>query len=199
MIQADYAMKDLEDLLTFKGGNPGVYTGCNVSVNVTDDKFWEDEGLIPLIAEYIWKSGDPGLLFTKKSLDNTPVPKKYNPVFSNSCGEYLSTKDIACNLLTVNLTKCLDTDFSSYLTNVYEGSRLAAIAGNDILDMGGFPPIERIKTNTLKFRPIGIGFTGLQHAMNHFDISYAEEHEAPKFAKATQLALMLGSMQGSID
>ena len=35
--------------------------------------------------------------------------------------------------------------------------------------------------------------------MNHFDISYADEHEAPKFAKATQLVLMLGSMQGSID
>ena len=199
MIQADYDIKDIKDLVTFKGDKPGVYTGCNVSVNVTDDKFWNDNELLQLIAEYIWKSGDPGLLFTQKSLDNTPVPRKYNPVFSNPCGEYLSTKDTACNLLTVNLTKCLHKNFSKYLTNVYEGSRLAAIAGNDILDMGGFPPIERIKKNTLKFRPIGIGFTGLQHAMNHFDVSYADEHEAPKFAKATQLALMLGSMQGSID
>ncbi len=199
MIQADYDIQDIKELVTFKGEKPGVYTGCNVSVNVTDDKFWDDEDLIQLIAEYIWKSGDPGLLFTKKSLENTPVPKKHNPVFSNPCGEYLSTKDTACNLLTVNLTKCLNGDFSGFLANVYENARLAAIAGNDILDMGGFPPIERIKKNTLKFRPIGIGFTGLQHAMNHFDISYADEHEAPKFAKATQLALMLGSMQGSID
>jgi len=199
MIQADYNIKDIKELITFKGEKPGVYTGCNVSVNVTDDKFWEDDELIQLIAEYIWKSGDPGLLFTKKSLDNTPVPKKYNPVYSNPCGEYLSTKDTACNLITVNLTKCLEKDFSTYLANVYENSRLAAAAGNEILDMGGFPPIERIKENTLKFRPIGIGFTGLQHAMNYFEISYADEHEAPKFAKATQLALMLGSMQGSID
>ncbi|MBW2465961.1 MAG: hypothetical protein JRF02_01550 [Deltaproteobacteria bacterium] len=199
MIQADYDIKDIKELITFKGEKPGVYTGCNVSVNVTDDKFWDDEELIQLIAEYIWKSGDPGLLFTQKSLDNTPVLRKHNPVFSNPCGEYLSTKDTACNLLTVNLTKCLHKDFSSYLANVYEYSRLAAAAGNEILDMGGFPPIERIKKNTLKFRPIGIGFTGLQHAMNHFEIAYTDEHEAPKFAKATQLALMLGSMQGSID
>ena len=35
--------------------------------------------------------------------------------------------------------------------------------------------------------------------MNHFDVSYGDEHEAPRFAKATQLALMLGSMQGSLD
>ena len=199
MIQADYDIKDIRELITFKGDKPGVYTGCNVSVNVTDDKFWEDGELIQLIAEYIWKSGDPGLLFTQKSLDNTPVPRKYNPVFSNPCGEYLSTKDTACNLLTVNLPECLAKEFSAYLANVYENSRLAAAAGNEILDMGGFPPIERIKKNTLKFRPIGIGFTGLQHAMNFFDISYADEMAAPKFAKATQLALMLGSMQGSID
>ena len=199
MIQADWDIKDIKELITFKGDNPGIYTGCNVSVNVTSEKFWDDEELIQLIAEYIWKSGDPGLLFTKKSMENTPVPPKYNPVFSNPCGEYLSTKDTACNLLTVNLHKCLAGKFPDYLNNVYENGRLAALAGNEILDLGGFPPIERIKKNTLKFRPIGIGFTGLQHAMNHYDISYADEHEAPKFAKATQLTLMLGSMQGSLD
>ena len=91
---------------------------------------------------------------------------------SNPCGEYLSTKDTACNLLTVNLHKCLAEKFPDYLNNVYENGRLAALAGNEILDLGGFPPIERIKKNTLKFRPIGIGFTGLHHAMNHYDISY---------------------------
>jgi ribonucleoside-diphosphate reductase alpha chain len=199
MIQANYDIKDIQDFITFKGDNPGKYTGCNVSVNVTDEKFWDDEPLLQTISEYIWKSGDPGLLFTQKSLANTPVLAKYNPVFSNPCGEYLSTKDTACNLLTVSLPKCLDEQREVFLVNVFEAARLAAIAGNEILDMGGFPPIERIKNNTLKFRPIGIGFTGLHHAMNHFDVSYADEHEAPRFAKATQLALMLGSMQGSLD
>lgn len=199
MIQADWDIKDIMDFITFKGDNPGIYSGCNVSINVTSDKFWQQKEMIQKIAEYIWKSGDPGLLFTQKSLDNTPVPKKYNPVFSNPCGEYLSTKDTACNLLTVCLPRCLTENSADYLANVYEASRVAGLAGNEILDLGGFPPIERIRENTLKFRPIGIGFTGLQHAMNHFDISYADEKEAPRFAKATQLALMLGSMQGSLD
>jgi ribonucleoside-diphosphate reductase alpha chain len=199
MIQADWDIADIKEVITFKGECPGVYTGCNVSINVTDEKFWKDEALINLIAEYIWKSGDPGLLFTQKSLANTPVPKKYNPVFSNPCGEYLSTKDTACNLLTISLPRCLAKEFGDYLNNVHEAARLAALAGNEILDMGGFPPIDRIRENTLKFRPIGIGFTGLQQAMNHFDISYKEEKEAPLFAKATQMALMLGSMQGSLD
>ena len=199
MIQANYDIKDVREFITFKGDNPGYYSGCNVSLNVTDEKFWEDESLLDLISEYIWKSGDPGLLFTQKSLANTPVLAKHNPVYSNPCGEYLSTKDTACNLLTVCLPKCLKEEKDGYFDEVYEAARLAAIAGNEILELGGFPPIERIKENTLKFRPIGIGFTGLHHAMNHFGVSYADEHEAPLFAKATQLALMLGSMQGSLD
>jgi ribonucleoside-diphosphate reductase alpha chain len=199
MIQADWDITDIMEFITFKGDNPGKYTGCNISVNVTDEKFWENEELLQTIAEYIWKSGDPGLLFTKKSMENTPVLAKHNPVFSNPCGEYLSTKDTACNLLTISLAKCLDAEKDKYLDNVFESARLAAIAGNEILDMGGFPPVKRIEDNTLKFRPIGIGFTGLHHAMNHFDVSYADEHEAPIFAKETQLALMLGSMQGSLD
>lgn len=199
MIQGDWDMKDIREFVTFKGDEPGKYTGCNVSVNVTDDKFWDDKDLVKLVAEYIWKSGDPGLLFTKKSLANTPVPAKYNPVYSNPCGEYLSTKDTACNLLTLSLPAILADTVQEFLDRVFENARLAAIAGNEILDLGGFPPIERIKENTLKFRPIGIGFTGLQRAMNHFNVSYTDAEKAPEFAKATQLALMLGSMQGSLD
>ena len=95
MIQANYDIEDVMDFITFKGDNPGKYTGCNVSLNVTDDKFWKNEELLQTIAEYIWKSGDPGLLFTQKSIANTPVMAKHNPVFSNPCGEYLSTKDTA--------------------------------------------------------------------------------------------------------
>lgn len=199
MIQADWDIKDVREFITFKGDHPGLYSGCNVSLNITDDGFWEDRELLDLVARYIWKSGDPGLLFTRKSLENTPVPARLNPVFSNPCGEYLSTRDTACNLLTVSLPKCLDKDRGKYLAGVWEAARLAALAGNEILDLGGFPPIERIRENTLRYRPIGVGFTGLHYAMNHFDISYADEQEAPFFARATQLALMLGSMQGSLD
>lgn len=199
MIQADWDIKDIREMISFKGDHPGVYSGCNVSINVTDDRFWEDGELIRLIAENIWKSGDPGLLFTRKSLQNTPVDIRHDPVFSNPCGEYLSTKDTACNLLTVCLPNCLAKDYDAYLQKVYKAARFAAVAGNEILDLGGFPPIDRIRENTLRFRPIGVGFTGLHHAMNHFAISYGDAQEAPAFTRGTQLALMLGSMQGSLD
>ena len=199
MIQADWDVADIREIITFKGDNPGLYTGCNVSINVTDERFWADQELIQLIAAYIWRSGDPGLLFIGKSLANTPVPREYEPIYSNPCGEYLSSKDTACNLLTICLPRLLREDFNAYLTGVYETARLAAMAGNEILDLGGFPPVARIRENTLKFRPVGIGFTGLQHAMNYYGVSYADEQDAPLFTKATQFTLMLGTMQGSLD
>ncbi len=199
MIQADWDIPDIREFVSFKAEETGRYSGCNVSVNVTDERFWQDEGLLDFIAANIWKSGDPGLLFTKKSLDNTPVPRKYNPIFSNPCGEYLSTRETACNLLTVCLPRCLGGSRGGYLEAVFDNARLAALAGNEILDLGGFPPLARIRETTLLFRPIGVGCTGLQHAMNHHGVSYNDPEEAPKFAKATQLAVMLGSMQGSLD
>jgi len=199
MIQADWDIPDIREFISFKAKEVGRYGGCNISVNITDDRFWDDHDLLELIARNIWESGDPGLLFIRKSLANTPVPSRYKPIFSNPCGEYLSTKETACNLLTVCLPRCFGADFAAYLEKVFENARLAAIAGNEILDMGGFPPLARVKRATLKFRPIGIGFTGLHHAMLRYGVSYADEEKAPLFTKATQLALMLGSMQGSLD
>lgn len=199
MVQADWDIPDIREFVSFKAEESGRYSGCNVSVNVTDERFWQDEGLLDFIASNIWKAGDPGLLFTQKSLDNTPVPRKHNPIFSNPCGEYLSTRETACNLLTVCLPRCFGKSLGDYLDAVFANARLAALAGNEILDLGGFPPLTRIREATLRFRPIGVGFTGLHHAMNHHGVSYNDPEGAPRFTKATQLALMLGSMQGSLD
>jgi ribonucleoside-diphosphate reductase alpha chain len=199
MIQLNWDHADRDEFISFKGNSPGVYSGCNVSLNVTSDDFWEDEQLINKIADNIWKSGDPGLLFTKKSLANTPVPAKHEPIYSNPCGEYLSAKDTACNLLTVNLSKCLATNMNDFLENVTDAAEKACLAGNEILDMEeGFPPVKRIAERTSQFRPVGIGMTGLHHAMNHFEVSYADELQAPKFAKLVQFCLMIGSMRGSM-
>jgi len=199
MIQADWDIPDIREFVSFKAEETGRYSGCNVSVNVTSERFWQDENLLDFIATNIWKSGDPGLLFTQKSLDNTPVPRRYNPIFSNPCGEYLSTRETACNLLTVCLPRCFGASMGDYLEAVFANARLAALAGNEILDLGGFPPLARIREATLLFRPIGVGATGLHHAMNHHGVSYNDPEGAPRFAKATQLVLMLGSMQGSLD
>lgn len=220
MIQMDDTHPDIKEFVSFKGDDPGKYNGCNVSVNVTGDQFWENEELIDQVAEYMWKGGDPGLLFTKRSMENTPVPAEYNPIYSNPCGEYLSVKNTACNLLSVNLQACIkqmnvfgrtkhlgkDTQSQAlhqmknhqqyFFEDVMEAAKLAAIAGNEILDMGGFPPIPEIKEATLKHRPIGVGFTGLHAAMTRFDIDY-RSGEAVQFARDVQACIMIGSMEGS--
>lgn len=203
MIQMDYTHADRDEFITFKSESNGQFAGCNVSLNITDDKFWEDTDLIDDIAHQIWKCGDPGLLFTTKHVANTPVPAEHNPVFSNPCGEYLSTKDTACNLITVNLQSLFKTknlDFYRYIDEVRKLGKIACIAGNEILDMPeGLPPIPAVQENTKKFRPVGVGMTGLHMAMNQFDIAYTDPKAAPLFAQMTQAALMLGSMEGSME
>ena len=204
MIQMNYQHADRDEFISFKSESNGQFAGCNVSLNITDDDFWKNEELIDQISEQIWKCGDPGLLFTEKSKANTPVPNEHNPVFSNPCGEYLSTKDTACNLLTVNLIAILQRigtdDVFEALEEVRKAAHIACIAGNEILDMkDGLPPIEAIIKNTKRFRPVGIGMTGLHYFMNHFNISYADEKDAPNLAKLIQFSIMLGSMQASMN
>lgn len=197
LAQMDYTHPDIEEFVTFKGDSKGVYTGINVSVNITDDKFWGDTELIDLIAKYMYAAGDPGLLFTERSIKNTPVPSTYNPRWVNPCSEYVSIKDTACNLLSVNLQKCLKPEIGAFLCEVVRMAEYAAIAGNEILDMGGFPPIPEIKEATLKHRPIGIGFTGLHAATVSSGIDY-RSGDAIRFARDVQAAIMIGSMQGSL-
>jgi ribonucleoside-diphosphate reductase alpha chain len=198
MIQMDDTHPDIKEFVSFKGDDPGKYNGCNVSVNVTSGQFWENEDLIDWIAEYMWKGGDPGLLFTKRSMENTPVPSNLTPIWSNPCGEFLCIKNTACNLLSVNLQACTNERYSlhEFYIQVMDAAKLAAIAGNEILDMGGFPPIPEIKEETRKHRPIGVGFTGLHAAMVDFGIDYRYV-AAVQFAKNVQACIMIGSMEGS--
>lgn len=85
MGQLDYTHPDVKEFVSFKGAEPGKYTGINVAVNVTDDGFWDDSALISNIAENMWKSGDPGLLFTQRAMADSPVPSEFEPRFSNPC------------------------------------------------------------------------------------------------------------------
>jgi ribonucleoside-diphosphate reductase alpha chain len=64
-----------------RGGN---LSNMNISVNVFGD-FWKDENLVNLIAENMWRTGDPGLLFIDNMLEYSPLPPEMEPKFANPC------------------------------------------------------------------------------------------------------------------
>jgi ribonucleoside-diphosphate reductase alpha chain len=143
-------------------------SNMNISVNVHDKDF-DNEELIQAIAESIWSSGDPGLLFPDNMIKNGPFLKEDDPIFVNPCAEYSAPANTSCNLLTINIAKILN-----YTTckSIEEGIKTlrkvveyATILGNFIIDQDYGYPDEKIKENTQKFKPIGIGMSGFYTAL----------------------------------
>ncbi len=186
----------------------------NISV-VVDEEFWEKgERLLGMIAEGMWRSGDPGLLFLDNMRRYSPFnPNEYgsehDPRFSNPCGEYLAPAGTACNLLTVNVAKiareCLDGrefDFDRFFRAVAEYARQACLLGSFIVELDEGYPLAFIRDMTKRVRPVGIGMTGLHSAMllaYDGDVVYGRDDEAVEFAEKTQCAITVGSLFASVE
>jgi ribonucleoside-diphosphate reductase alpha chain len=180
-------------------------SNMNISVNVFGD-FWEDEELVSLIAENMWKTGDPGLLFIDNMVKYSPMPAAMEPKFSNPCGEYLAPADTACNLVTVNAAKLArDTLYerggqNEFFQKMSEAGALACHLGNIILTLDEGYPLESIREKTQRLRPVGVGMSGFHTALLLMtkDCEYGDK-KAVRFAKRTQAALTAGTLKESID
>lgn len=184
--------------------NP-VLSNMNISINCYEN-FWKEERLIDLIAKQMWQSGDPGLLF-KDNMAFSPFRLEDEPYYSNPCGEYLAPAFSACNLITVNVAKLAyeanqdrKFNFDNFFESVFRMGVIACNLGNIILDMEeGYPPIGKIKENTKRIRPVGVGLSGFHTALllaYDFEVRYGDD-KAVKFAELTQAALTIGTMVAS--
>lgn len=158
------------------------YQNANHSVMVTDEFMGiantehdsPQSELLDLIAAAAWKCGDPGLLFYDTINRWNPVPKDGEIRTANPCCEFFHLPFTSCNLSSLNLIKF-----------VYENKRvdLAALAhvtsimtiAQDITIEGGSFPTEQIKEATLKYRPIGVGFTNLGGLLMSIGLAYNSE------------------------
>ena len=125
-------------------------SNMNISVVVDEEFFREGRELYDEIAESMWSSGDPGLLFLHNMLKYSPFNWKENerdyPGFSNPCGEYLAPANTACNLVTVNVAKIAkevlssdgDFDFEKFYRRVFDVAYLACVWGTVMLFMDAF-------------------------------------------------------------
>ncbi len=68
---------------------------------------------------------------------------------------------------------------------------------DNIIDISAFPT-EDFRRNTLKLRPIGLGFTGLAEAMFHLGIPYNSE-EGYEFAAGIARVMTQSSIKASIE
>jgi ribonucleoside-diphosphate reductase alpha chain len=190
-------------------------SNMNISVVVDEEFFREGRELYDEIAESMWASGDPGLLFLHNMLRYSPFnwreDERDYPGFSNPCGEYLAPANTACNLVTVNVAKIArevlgegieEFDFERFYRRVFDVAYLACVWGTVMLFMDEGYPFEEIREVTQRVRPVGVGMTGFHTALllaydGH--VRYGYDEEALAFAENVQVAITLGTLKFSAD
>lgn len=210
MFTMDACHPDILEFISCKNDNTQ-FPNMNISVRVDRTKLAKDghdwSKLRRAIADSIHKSGEPGIIFTDKCFSGSLIEPEYNPIWPNPCSEYLAPKNTACNLFSLNVMLLAQNsvDFQDFYNAVFRLAYYATILGNFVLFQTDGYPLDEIAESTLKFRPVGIGMTGLHEAMliislykNIPNIRYNNEFGID-FAKKTQAHLSAGSMLASID
>ncbi|MDR2367418.1 MAG: hypothetical protein LBF58_04795 [Deltaproteobacteria bacterium] len=195
-------------------------SNMNISVNAFGD-FWDNSALIKLIAENMWSTGDPGLLFVDNMLRYSPLKGEDEPRFSNPCGEYLASAGTACNLVTVNagsLARLSYDQLSSegvspespgwtdkfcflFWNHMSRTAGLACLLGNMILEFDEGFPLPDIQAKTQALKPVGVGMSGFHTALilAYFGRTVYGDSQSVDFARKTQAALTMGTLSLSAE
>ena len=127
--------------------------------------------LLELIARAIESCGEPGLHFVDTINSWHTVPSAGPIRGSNPCSEFVFVDDSACNLASINLCRYLNPrggfDIEAFMHTV----GILVIAQNILVDCSAYPS-ERIRENSLKLRPIGVGFTNLGGLLMQMGVPY---------------------------
>ncbi|MBU1422607.1 MAG: vitamin B12-dependent ribonucleotide reductase [Bacteroidetes bacterium] len=187
------------------------YQNANHSVRVTDefmrsvvndDKWttkrvmdkkpadtYDAKSLMKEIAEATWICGDPGVQFdtTINRWHTSPNTAPINA--SNPCSEYMFLDDSACNLSSLNLMKFRNDDGEFNVSNFCHAVNLSILAQEIIVGNASYPT-KAIEENSLKFRPLGLGYANLGALLMARGLPY-DSDEGRAYAAAIT-ALMCG-------
>ena len=131
---------------------------------VTNEKIagptYQARDLMNKMAANAWQCGDPGVQYdtTINKWHTCPNSGRING--SNPCSEYMFLDNTACNLASINLMKCRQSDGSFDVERFRNACRLFFIAQEILIDHASYPT-KRIAANSHKFRPLGLGYSNL--------------------------------------
>ncbi|MGC8460216.1 MAG: vitamin B12-dependent ribonucleotide reductase [Candidatus Dormibacteria bacterium] len=116
--------------------------------------------LLRLMAESTYVCGDPGIQYdtTINSWHTSANTGRINA--SNPCSEYMFLDDSACNLASLNLLKFLHDD-GSFDIETFRHAVDITITAQEIIVGAAVYPTEKIAENSVKFRPLGLGYANL--------------------------------------
>ena len=153
--------------------------------------------LFHLIALCAWRTADPGVWFIDRANEFDTVPHIGKILSTNPCGEQSLHNYTSCNLGSINLNKFInsrnDFDFDEFKRVIGTVTR----ALDNVIDVSAFPTAD-FKNNTLKIRPIGLGFTGLAEVLYRLGISY-NSSEGIEFSANIARIMTQATIESSVD
>ncbi len=128
------------------------------------------------IAQAAWECGDPGLQYdtTINAWHTSAGTARINA--SNPCSEYMYLDDSACNLASLNLRKFVGGEGSAtpgeFDVDSFKRAVEITILGQEIIVGNAKYPTDRIRDNSLRFRPLGLGYANLGALLMSRGLSY---------------------------
>jgi ribonucleoside-diphosphate reductase alpha chain len=123
------------------------------------------------IAQATWECGDPGLQYdtTVNSWHTCSGTDRINA--SNPCSEYMFLDNSACNLASLNLRKFARPD-GTFDTDSFKRAVEITILAQEIIVGNAKYPTEAIRDNSIKFRPLGLGYANLGSLLMSLGLPY---------------------------
>lgn len=105
-----------------------------------------------------------------------------NGITIHNCSEYMFLDDTACNLASINLMKCRDSE-GNFDVETYKHIIKVIISAQEILVSNSSYPTDSITQNSFDFRPLGIGYANLGALLMSRGLPY-DSDEGRNFAGA---------------
>jgi ribonucleoside-diphosphate reductase alpha chain len=141
------------------------------------------------MAEAAWICGDPGIQYDTTINDWNPVSNSDRQYATNPCSEFSFLNDTSCNLASLNLMKFVGSDGEFDADDFRFASRVTITAQEILIDNASYPT-PRIKENSHRFRPLGLGFANLGALLMSRGLAY-DSPEGRTYAAAIT-AIMTG-------
>lgn len=169
---------------------------------ITTDNFEveNNEQLWHKICEASHICGDPGVQFADNINNMSMIKYQETIEASNPCAEFVFANNTACNLASVNLIKFIDNEGNFDFESFDIVSRHIAIWMDIAIDIAGYPT-EEIRNKTLKYRPLGLGFTNFGATVMRMGYAYGDKNcleFASKIAQIQTFAVYHGNTKSLV-
>ncbi len=123
------------------------------------------------ISQAAWECGDPGMQYdtTVNSWHTCSGTGRINA--SNPCSEYMFLDNSACNLASLNLRRYVDAE-GTFDTASFKSAVETTILAQEIIVGNAKYPTKGIEENSLRYRPLGLGYANLGSLLMSLGLPY---------------------------